>query len=210
VELAATAPLPEDPSHSFARAWFVILGITLIGGVFIFALMRERNGQSIHQLAQQAESGDATTQSKLVEMTAGGQVVRPINEEVRRSLLKAAEAGDASTQWRLGMMYESGEGVTTDYAEAVRWYRKAAEQGYADAQYSLGVIYAYGREVPKDEAEAYFWLNLAAPTWVGSSRAEEELRSMRDEAGANLPPETRLAIQERCRKWSETHPQKPA
>ena len=116
-------------------------------------------------------------------------------------LKKQAAAGDAKAQYNLGVSYVNGEGVARDEAEAVRWFRKAAEQGYVKAQYNLGAAYATGRGVPKDEAEAYFWLNL------GASALDEEVRSARDQVGRNLTPEKRQEIQERCRKWVETHPQ---
>jgi len=59
-------------------------------------------------------------------------------------------------------------------------------------------MYAMGRGVPKDEAEAYFWLNLGATT--------KDKRAGRDKVEAKLTPAKRLEVQERCRKWAETHP----
>ena len=116
-------------------------------------------------------------------------------------LKKQAAAGDAKAQYNLGVSYVFREGAPKDDAEAARWYRKAAEQGHPLAQYNLGASYATGRGVPKDEAEAYYWLNL------GASALDEEERSTRDQVGRNMTPEKRQEIQERCRKWVETHPQ---
>jgi hypothetical protein len=240
----ATDPLQESAFHSHTRPLLVILGIILVGVVFFIALIRERNGQSIHQLTQQAESGDATAQRKLgyaylngegvpkdgaeamrwfgkaadagdakaqsilgVGHTNEGMIVLPMTDERLSVLIKLAEAGDAWSAWRLGEIYGSGEGVSRDEAEAARWFRKGAEEGNVDAQEDIGMIYAYGVGIPEDDAEAYFWLNLASATWVGSSNGKARLKEERDIVGTKLPPEKRLEIQERCRKWVESHPQ---
>jgi hypothetical protein len=114
---------------------------------------------------------------------------------------KAADQGNANAQYNLGVAYDNGEGVLKDEAEAVRWYRKAAEQGNSLAQYNLAGAYINGEGVPKNEAEAYFWLNL------GAAALDEKARSARDQIGEKLTREKRLEVQERCRKWTETHPQ---
>jgi hypothetical protein len=282
VESITTVLHPESSSHFFTRPWFVILGIVLVGVVVILAVVRGRDGQSIHQLTQQSESGDATAQRKLGYAYLNGEGVPKNDSEAARWTRKAAEQGDAKAEHNLGLMYDkgrgvpkdeteaarwfrkaaeqgladaqnnlgtlyyegrgvprdyakaavwyrkaaeqgessaqyflglsyfNGEGVPQDDAEAMRWYRKAAEQGNTGAQSSLGLMYAANRGVPKDDAEAYFWLSLGATTAV----ANDELvagkaitrATLRDQVGASLTLEKRLEVQERCRKWAETHP----
>ena len=116
------------------------------------------------------------------------------------TLIKQAESGDAKAQFELGVMYRFGQSVSKDEAEAARWFRKAAEQKNALAQHSLGVVDVNGEGVPKNENEAYFWLTLEA------SALDKKVRSPLDQVGEKLTPENRLGIQERCRKWAETHP----
>jgi TPR repeat protein len=154
----------------------------------------------IATLIKQAESGDAKAQFELGVMYRFGQSVSKDEVEAARWFRKAAEQKNALAQFNLGVAYTNGEGVPKNEAEAVRWYRKAAEQGNAEAQHSLGVAYVNGEGVPKNENEAYFWLTLEA------SALDEKVRSARDQVGEKLTPEKRLEIQERCRKWAETHP----
>jgi TPR repeat protein len=151
-------------------------------------------------LIKKAESGDATAQFELGVKYRFGQGVSKDELEAARWFRKAAEQKNALAQFNLGMAYTNGEGVPKNEAEAVRWYRKAAEQGNAEALHSLGVAYVNGVGVPKNENEAYFWLNLEA------TALDEKVRSARDQVGEKLTPEKRLEIQERCRKWAETHP----
>ena len=130
---------------------------------------------------------------------SNGEGVPKDETEAMRWCRKAAEQGNAKAQTALGYAYHSGEGVSKDDAEAARWLRKAAEQGDEQAQYDLGLAYSNGWGVPTDEVEAYFWLNL------GASGLDEKARSTRDKVGETLTPAKRLEIQERCRKWAETH-----
>jgi hypothetical protein len=116
-------------------------------------------------------------------------------------LIEQANSGDAKSQFVLGLMYDYGVGVAgaKDEVQAARWFRKSAEQGYMQAQYNLGLLYDKGEGVPKDVAEAYFWMS-------GASVSDEKVRATRDRIGETLTPEKRLEIQERSRKWEETHP----
>jgi len=159
------------------------------------------SAQNIAELKKQAAAGDAKAQFNLGVMYFNGEGVPKDAAEAVRWFRKAAEQGLANAQYSLGLMYATGRGVSENDAESVRWFRKAAEQGYANAQYNLGVAYSNGEGVPKDEAEAYFWLNL------GASTLDEKARAARDQVGKNLTLEKRQEIQERCRKWAETHPQ---
>ena len=105
----------------------------------------------------------------------------------------------------LGRAYEEGEGVPQDYAQAALWYRKAAQQNDALAQFSLGFLYDFCRGVPQDYAEAYFWLDLAASRKIVAVK-QEDIEKIRDEAASHLSPADLSKVQERARKWFETHP----
>jgi TPR repeat protein len=158
--------------------------------------------EAVRWFRKAAEQGEVNSQYNLGLNYASGEGIAKDEAEAVRWFRKAAEQGDADAQLLLGLMCAEGRGVAENHADAVRWYRKAAEQGDADAQHNLGKAYAEGRGIPKDETEAYFWLNL------GASTLDETARTLRDRVGEHLPPEKRLEVQERCRKFAEAHPQK--
>ena len=54
-------------------------------------------------------------------------------------------------------------------------------------------MYSYGMGVPQDEVEAYAWYNLAAASM-------EVARKNRDSISRRLPPEARLAGQQRTKQ----------
>ena len=129
--------------------------------------------QTIEQLRQAAEQGDAEAQYKLGDMyqrealpEATNQnpftALRLAKEEAVKWTRKAAEQGHAGAQNNLGHMYRSGWGVPEDNREAVKWFLKAAAQGYASAQTSLGSMYHLGEGVLEDYREAMKWFGKAA------------------------------------------------
>ena len=115
------------------------------------------------------------------------------------ALLAKAQAGDAGAQNSLGDFYY-GIGTLQGYAQAAVWYRKAAEQGYAKAEYSLGGSYCWREGVPLDYVEAYFWLDLAVEGKV------DDVNHLRNYAASHLTPAELSQVQERARKWLESHP----
>ena len=119
------------------------------------------------------------------------------------ALLAKAQAGDAGAQNSLGDFYY-GIGTLQGYAQAAVWYRKAAEQGYAKAEYSLGGSYCWREGVPLDYVEAYFWLDLAVEGKV------DDVNHLRNYAASHLTPAELSQVQERARKWLESHPSKLA
>ena len=126
----------------------------------------------------------------------------------------AADQGQADAQFNLGMLYTHDEGDwQDDYAQKALWYRKTAEQGDARAQYNLGVLYYKGHGVPRDFAKAYFWFDLATAAEQDASLVEQTTKyratKYRDEAAFHLTPADLVRAQERARKWSEAHQEKP-
>ncbi len=123
---------------------------------------------------------------------------------------KAARQGLAEAQARLGWMYHQGHGVPQNETRAVAWWRKAAKQGVAEAQYNLGTLYDQGHGVPQDNAQAYFWYDLAASSGRVGNLKQEDVDTLRDEVAKRLTPAELFQVQERAKKWFESHaPQSP-
>jgi TPR repeat protein len=182
--------------------WFLnVLLILTTAAQMVAQETKQPPASDTANLIKQAEGGDAMAQFTLGVAYADGEGVAKDDAVAALWYRKAAEQGLSWAQFNLGFAYSKGEGVPKDNAEAVRWFRKAAEQGQVNAQYILGLVYDVGEGVPKDDGEAYFWLNL------GASHLGDEVRKTRDQIGEKLTPEKRLEIQERCRKWTEAHPQ---
>jgi hypothetical protein len=125
--------------------------------------------RAISSFRKAAEQGDASAQSKLAQMYAGGTGVRRDYKQAAFWFQKAAARGNATAQFDLGSMYEEGKGVAKDHKQADFWYKqavvgfeKAAEQGDASAQHTLGFIYETGRGVAKDYKQAGIWYEKSA------------------------------------------------
>ena len=118
--------------------------------------------QSLEELIQLAEQGDANAQFNLGAAYDEGTGVGQDYAEAVRWYRLSAEQGDASAQYNLGGMYDEGTGVGQDDAEAVRWWTLAAEQGDADAQNNLGLMQEY-----RDYAFGFFFGALIM-TWLVS------------------------------------------
>ena len=71
----------------------------------------------------------------------------------------------------------------------------------AKAQYNLGMAYRAGAGVEKDNLQAYFWIAIAA-----STLEQGFVKDYRDKVEAVLTPAQLADVQERIRKWKESHP----
>jgi uncharacterized protein len=149
-----------------------------------------------------AEHGNASAQSHLGLMHAGGQGVAQDYAQAVAWYRKAADQGDADTQNNLGLAYDKGQGVAQDYAQTVAWYRKAADQGNAVAQYNLGVAYDKGKGVAQDYVRAHMWFNLAAS---GASDAPDRdvMVKKRDDVAAKMTPDQIAEAQRMAREWMQ-------
>jgi TPR repeat protein len=159
--------------------------------------------EAIRWFRKAADQGYAEAQFNLGVAYDFGNGVPKDEVEAVRWYRKAADQGHAKAQYNLGVAYRNGDGVAEDSTEAIRWYRKAADQGHADAQYNLGVAYHNGNGVPQSYAEAYFWLNIAAESNSGS---QGDIARLRDKEASYLGKAELLEMQERARKWLESHP----
>lgn len=130
----------------------------------------QKTEESINELRQSAEQGNAEAQFNLAQMYNFGRGVSQDYAEALRWYHKSAGQGDAKAEWVLGFKYDRGQGVPPDYAKALRWYLKAAKQGYAEAQDCLGTLYAEGHGVPQNYGEALQWYRKAAEQGFGGAQ----------------------------------------
>lgn len=159
-------------------------------------------------LLVEAEAGDAVAQFDLAVLYDQGYGVPQDYAQAIVWYRKSAIQGNANAQTNLCEMYGDGHGVSKDYAKAIYWCRKAAKQGSAAAQYSLGASYYQGFGVPQDYEEAYFWLDLAASGKFESSNVNrKDVVRYRDQVASHLSSSELNRVQERARKWFESHPQ---
>ena len=159
----------------------------------------EATTETLADLIEKAEQGDAGAQSNLGVMYTNGQGVLQDDEEAVKWYKEAAEQGHAGAQSNLGISYANGQGVPQDDGEAVKWFREAAEQGHAGAQSNLGVMYDKGLGVAQDYVQAHKWYNLAASQSTGEDR-EKYVRN-RDRVAGSMTSEQIAEAQRLAREW---------
>jgi len=132
----------------------------------------QTSSETIEELKQRAESGDAEAQYLLGSRHRNGFGVAADNEKAFRLLHASAQQGHALAQSDLGIMLSNiGEDK-----KAAHWTEKAAKQGVVNSQYFLARLYADGRGVERDLEKTLFWLTQAAQQ--GDPRAMENLREL--------------------------------
>ena len=120
-------------------------------------------GQTMDELLQKANAGDAQAQYELgYAYYFGANGCDKDYAKAFKWYTAAARQGHAKAQFGLGGCYSLGRGVDKDNEQQVYWYKKAAEQGLAEAQTALGECYMYGDGVPLDKKEAEKWFIKAA------------------------------------------------
>lgn len=194
---AASHLTPEDLSNvqGRARKWFEIRSTD------------SAPTQHSDSLKERAAGGDAKAQYNLGMLYEDVSGLNPDYAQATVWFRKAAEQGVADAQFQLGISYYLGQGVPQDYSQAALWYRKAAEQGCPQAQRNFGKLYKIGMGVPQDYSEAYFWL-LLATSGKFEAPIMQDLTNERDEAASHLTSSDLSRLQERARKWVESHPSK--
>jgi TPR repeat protein len=119
--------------------------------------------QSVAELLQHAQAGDAAAQYKLAVRYSSGNGVAKDDAVALTWFRKSAESGYALGQTSLGLIYREGNyGVKKDPEQAVDWFRRAANQGNASGQSELGFMYERGEGLPQDDQEAAKLYTLAA------------------------------------------------
>jgi TPR repeat protein len=151
---------------------------------------------SLNEIREKAEKGDAAAQNSLGEAYQNG--LKGVNSDQRKAFLwfkKSAEQGDPNGQSNLAFMYYNGRGVAENKQEAVRWYITAAEHGHTYAQINLGICYRDGGGVAKNDVEAYKWFLLSA------AQGDLSAKHSAEELEATLSQTQRAEGQKRAEKF---------
>lgn len=98
----------------------------------------ENDGDVIALLQQNAEAGDWTAQTQLLNRYLSGDGVKKDINKAFYWQLKAAEHGRSADLFLVGIAYHKGEGTDIDMTKAVIWYEKAVAKNDAVAQGILG------------------------------------------------------------------------
>ncbi len=113
------------------------LKLILLAGFLSFSVIA--NAQTLEEIKQSAEQGDAIGQAKLASLyLLGKQGVDIDNKKAAKWMTKAAKQGQVEAQVALAAMYDMGIGVDGDKKIATQWYEKAAKQGHGTSLAILG------------------------------------------------------------------------
>lgn len=97
------------------------------------------NAQTMEDIQQLAETGDALGQAKLASLyLLGRNGVTVDNQKAAVWMKKAAEQGLVNAQVILAAMYDRGMGIKGNKKQATEWYEKAAKQGHTTSLAILG------------------------------------------------------------------------
>lgn len=166
----------------------------------------EKYAKELRWFLSVAEIGDGDVLlnvANLFNCTNGG-LPQDSAEAVRWYRL-AADKGNEEALCFIGKMYETGDGVEQDFSEAMRWYQLAAERGNAGAMFNIGSMYTRSQGVSVDPRELYFWYSLCLTYPLPELQANHAKKAL-DILKTKLAPESITEIQERARRWIETHP----
>lgn len=142
-----------------------------------------------------AEEGNAEAQFCVGQMYANGFGVALDDAAALKWYGLAATGGSSKAQFQLGVMYANGWGVEMDDIKAAEYYRQAAENGHSCAQRSLAYVTSRGVGVEENLQDAYMWYYVSAALGDTSSLGS------RDEFGAKISEEERLAAEAMAKKW---------
>ncbi len=95
--------------------------------------------QTVEEIQQLAEQGDALGQAKLASLHILGRNGVPADrKKAAEWMKKAAEQGLVDAQVSIAAMYDTGYGMTGNRDQATKWYEKAANQGHGTSLAILG------------------------------------------------------------------------
>jgi len=95
--------------------------------------------ESVDEIRQMAQQGDANAQAKLASQYLLGRNGLDKDEvQAAAWMEKAAKQGLVDAQVVMGAMYDRGIGVLADREKATQWYEKAAAQGHGTSLAILG------------------------------------------------------------------------
>lgn len=128
--------------------------------------------ETIFQLKQEAEAGNAEAQMRLGKAYLDGKDIPQDYTQAFEWTKKAAEQGNAIAQGALGWMYLAGNGTLQDPIQAAEWLTRSATQGNVFAQTTLADMYYLGElGIAKDVAKAIEWYTKAAEQGNGLAQA---------------------------------------
>lgn len=127
-----------------------VVGLVAAGVMTLpFALAQN---QSLEEIRQKAEAGDAKAQCDLAQVYLEGKDVAKDSEQGLAWLRKSADQGFFRAEYALAYMYLNGAGsLPKDQHEAATWFRKAAKQQNKASQDKLAAMLAQGL-ISSDEA----------------------------------------------------------
>ena len=121
--------------------------------------------EEIRSLMQEAEAGDADSQTGLGLLYSVGIGVAKDLTASEKWLRKAANQGSSESMFWLGFFYDRLE----KYDKAAKWYREAAAKGLAKAQSCLANLYRLGQGVKLDyKLSAQWYLKAALQGFVSA------------------------------------------
>jgi len=95
--------------------------------------------QTVEEITQLAEQGDALGQAKLASLyILGRNGVEIDHKKAAKWMKKSAEQGLVEAQATIAAMYDIGLGMTGDRSKSTQWYEKAAKQGHGTSMALLG------------------------------------------------------------------------
>ena len=192
--------------------------------LFIAWIGTHAMADSLADLQQAADQGDASAQTRLGVAYGSGQGVEKDYFTAVKWFRLAAAQGDAVAQLNLGVSFYNGNGVPRNYSEAMTWFARAADNSKSvpkellgEAPEYLGEAYKAGRvdcrkkktEIMLDESNAgvscvsyilaYKWFNIAA--LFGNERAAAK----RDLLGVNMPSWDVFQAEDMSTEWWKSH-----
>lgn len=108
------------------------------------------NSQSIEQVRDKANSGDAYSQYLMGWSYANG--ANGVKKNYNNALpwfKKASSNGFGAASYFIGWMYYYGEGVEKDDVQALEWLNKASTQGMAESKSMIATLMRKGLPAPK-------------------------------------------------------------
>ena len=116
---------------------FKTVKFLLLSCLFTFSVLA--NAQTIDEIKQLAEQGDAMGQAKLASLYFLGKEEIEVDHKLAAQWMKkAAKQGLVEAQATIAAMYDTGKGVQYDRNKASQWYEKAAKQGHGTSMAILG------------------------------------------------------------------------
>jgi hypothetical protein len=97
-------------------------------------------GDSLEEVRQRAERGDANAQLELGAAYASGKDDVQNYPEAVKWLTRSAEQGNVTAATSLGAFYWAGRGVTEDYVDAYMWSAIAETEGDEASSYRITIL----------------------------------------------------------------------